>query len=175
MPNYSYSGNEYTDKNNYVDETDADDINDLQDEVEIVEGVLTGGTDGQVLTADAEGKANWEDASGGGGGAGYEIVVATDWSADDDNIWVDLIDQTDLATPTIPEGGELNLCFSLVEVDESGNHNDFAFVQMNFNSGGHYSTFFENLSGLASPFMSMPSIGVTVIANFVHSRYYVEE
>jgi len=67
MTKYSYSGNDYADKADHVSRIEAVDINDLQDEVEIVEGVLTGGTDGQVLTANAEGKANWEDASGGGG------------------------------------------------------------------------------------------------------------
>lgn len=61
--NYSYSGNQYTNKTNYIDKANASDINDLQNEVEIIEGVLTNGTTGHVLTADNNGKATWAEIS----------------------------------------------------------------------------------------------------------------
>ena len=61
MSEYSYSGNTYTDKSD-GDVIEPEHINNLQDEVEVVEGVITGGTDGQVLTADAQGKAGWENS-----------------------------------------------------------------------------------------------------------------
>ena len=66
MSNYPHSGNEYSDKQDYVDVYKAKDINDAQDELAYIEGVLSGGEEGQIMTADAEGKAGWEDAGGGG-------------------------------------------------------------------------------------------------------------
>ena len=64
MPTYSYSGNTYTDKTDLVDKIQAAHVNDLQDEVEIVEGVLTGGEENKVLVANADGKASWKNVQG---------------------------------------------------------------------------------------------------------------
>jgi len=67
MSNYSYSGNQNKQRKNHADEYLPDLLNDIQDEIEIVEQVLSGGEEGQVLTADSNGKAQWAEASGGGG------------------------------------------------------------------------------------------------------------
>ena len=47
-------------------------MNDIQDEIEIVEQVLSGGEEGQVLTADSAGKAQWAAGGGGGGGLAFD-------------------------------------------------------------------------------------------------------
>jgi hypothetical protein len=106
MSTYSYSGNDKTDKQDHVDRYLAAHINDLQDEVEIVEGVITGGTEGQVLTADANGKAGWEDASGGGGGF-QPVTVSGDWS-NFDTLWSDIQASTGMGVP--PAGYYLSIC-----------------------------------------------------------------
>ena len=67
MGTYSYSGNQNKQRDNHADEYLPDLLNDIQDEIEIVEQVLSGGEEGQVLTADSNGKAQWAEASGGGG------------------------------------------------------------------------------------------------------------
>ena len=87
MSTYPHSGNEYIDKQDHVDIYKAKDINDVQNEIAYVENVLTGGANGQVLTADVEGKANWEDASGGGGF--QSITVNSDWTTAQ-NAWNDI-------------------------------------------------------------------------------------
>lgn len=67
MGTYAYSGNQNKQRDNHADEYLPDLLNDIQDEIEIVEQVLSGGEEGQVLTADSNGKAQWAEASGGGG------------------------------------------------------------------------------------------------------------
>ena len=67
MGTYAYSGNQNKQRDNHADEYLPDLLNDIQDEIEIVEQVLSGGEEGQVLTADSNGKAQWAEARGGGG------------------------------------------------------------------------------------------------------------
>ena len=59
MGTYAYSGNQNKQRDNHADEYLPDLLNDIQDEIEIVEQVLSGGEEGQVLTADSTGKAQW--------------------------------------------------------------------------------------------------------------------
>ena len=66
MGTYAYSGNQNKQRDNHADEYLPDLLNDIQDEIEIVEQVLSGGEEGQVLTADSAGKAQWAEARGGG-------------------------------------------------------------------------------------------------------------
>ena len=68
MARYSYSGNKkHKKKQNHASEYLPYIINDLSDEIEVVEQALSAGQEGQVLTADSAGKAQWAEASGGGG------------------------------------------------------------------------------------------------------------
>lgn len=62
MGTYAYSGNQNKQRDNHADEYLPDLLNDIQDEIEIVEQVLSGGEEGQVLTADSAGKAQWTDS-----------------------------------------------------------------------------------------------------------------
>ena len=77
MGTYSYSGNQNKQRDNHADEYLPDLLNDIQDEIEIVEQVLSGGEEGQVLTADSNGKAQWAEASGGGGVVIYDGIQET--------------------------------------------------------------------------------------------------
>ena len=64
MARYSYSGNKkHKKKQNHASEYLPYLINELADEIEIVEEALSGGEEGQVLTADSNGKAQWAEAS----------------------------------------------------------------------------------------------------------------
>lgn len=73
MATYSYSGNKkHKKKQDHASEYLPYLINDLSDEIEVVEQALSGGEEGQVLTADSTGKAQW--AEGGGGGSGVEGI-----------------------------------------------------------------------------------------------------
>lgn len=76
MGTYAYSGNKNKQRDNHADEYLPDLLNDIQDEIEIVEQVLSGGEEGQVLTADSAGKAKWA-VGGGGGSALYDDVEIT--------------------------------------------------------------------------------------------------
>jgi len=83
MARYSYSGNKKSKEQNHASEYLPYIINKLGDEIEIVEKVLSDGEEGQVLTANSEGKAEW--AEGGGGGSGsafYDDVQITNILAD---------------------------------------------------------------------------------------------
>lgn len=128
MSTYSYSGNTYTDKSS-GDTIDESHVNDLQDEVEIVEGVITGGTEGQVLTADATGKAGWEDASGGGGF--QPVPVNSDWSVAD-NIWTDIQAATGIAGRVAAGGSPAIIEISLWEGDADSD--DYALIAVVNNS-----------------------------------------
>ena len=146
MSTYPYTGNEYSDKTDHVDRILAEHINDLQDEVAAVEGVLTGGTDGQVLTADETGKANWEDASGGGLQA---VTVNGDWS-DASQAWSDIKSATGMQDFT----ADLELQISLWE--GNGDPGDYGYLSVR-NSFGVISPNFE------IPFSSYPSSGTAYI------------
>ena len=62
MARYSYSGNKkHKKKQNHASEYLPYIINDLSDEIEVVEQALSAGQEGQVLTADSAGKAQWAD------------------------------------------------------------------------------------------------------------------
>lgn len=63
MSNYKHSGNEYTDKQDYIDKYLASHINDLQDEVDYIEGLLTSGSQFHMLLADENGKVIWSSGS----------------------------------------------------------------------------------------------------------------
>ena len=64
MARYSYSGNKkHKKKQNHASEYLPYLINELADEIEIVEQVLSGGEEGQVLTANSNEKAQWAEAS----------------------------------------------------------------------------------------------------------------
>ena len=72
MSTYSYSGNKkHKKKQNHASEYLPYLINELADEIEVVEQALTGGEEGQVLTADSAGKAQW--AEGGGDVQGVDV------------------------------------------------------------------------------------------------------
>ena len=75
MGTYAYSGNQNKQRDNHADEYLPDLLNDIQDEIEIVEQVLSGGEEGQVLTADSAGKAKWSAPVGGSGGVFYDEIV----------------------------------------------------------------------------------------------------
>lgn len=61
MTRYSYSGNKkHKKKQNHASEYLPYIINDLADEIEVVEQALSGGEEGQVLSADGSGRASWE-------------------------------------------------------------------------------------------------------------------
>lgn len=63
MPTYSYSGNKkHKKKQNHASEYLPYLINELADEIEVVEQVLSRGEEGQVLTANSNGKAQWADS-----------------------------------------------------------------------------------------------------------------
>lgn len=67
MARYSYSGNKkHKKKQNHASEYLPYIINDLSDEIEVVEQALSGGEEGQVLSADGSGRASWEAISVGG-------------------------------------------------------------------------------------------------------------
>lgn len=67
MARYSYSGNKKRKKKqNHASEYLPYIINDLADEIEVVEQALSGGEEGQVLSADGSGRASWEAISVGG-------------------------------------------------------------------------------------------------------------
>ena len=73
MARYSYSGNKkHKKKQNHASEYLPYLINELADEIEVVEQVLSGGEERQVLTANSNGKAQW--AEGGGSGGGIEGI-----------------------------------------------------------------------------------------------------
>ena len=72
MGTYAYSGNQNKQRDNHADEYLPDLLNDIQDEIEIVEQVLSGGEEGQVLTADSAGKAKQAEGSEGGGGFAFD-------------------------------------------------------------------------------------------------------
>lgn len=77
MSTYSYSGNKkHKKKQNHASEYLPYLINELADEIEVVEQVLSRGEEGQVLTADSSGKAKWA-VGGGGGSALYDDVEIT--------------------------------------------------------------------------------------------------
>ena len=80
MATYSYSGNKkHKKKQNHASEYLPYLINELADEIEVVEQVLSRGEEGQVLTANSNGKAQWA-AGGSGGGSGssfYDEVQIT--------------------------------------------------------------------------------------------------
>lgn len=75
MGTYAYSGNQNKQRDNHADEYLPDLLNDIQDEIEIVEQVLSGGEQGEVLTADSDGKAKWSAPVGGSGGVFYDEIV----------------------------------------------------------------------------------------------------
>jgi len=78
MSTYSYSGNKkHKKKQNHASEYLPYLINELADEIEVVEQVLSGGEEGQVLTADSAGKAQWAAGGGGGGGVIYDGIEET--------------------------------------------------------------------------------------------------
>ena len=77
MGTYAYSGNQNKQRDNHADEYLPDLLNDIQDEIEIVEQVLSGGEEGQVLTADSNGKAQWAAGGRGGGGFIYDGIEET--------------------------------------------------------------------------------------------------
>lgn len=83
MGTYAYSGNQNKQRDNHADEYLPDLLNDIQDEIEIVEQVLSGGEEGQVLTADSAGKAKWSAPVGGsGGGVIYDRIEEThEWDS----------------------------------------------------------------------------------------------
>ena len=67
MARYSYSGNKkHKKKQNHASEYLPYIINDLADEIEVVEQALSGGEEGQVLSADGSGRASWKAISVGG-------------------------------------------------------------------------------------------------------------
>lgn len=75
MVRYSYSGNKkHKKKQNHASEYLPYLINELADEIEIVEQVLSRGEEGQVLAANSNGKAQW--AEGGDSGGGIEGIRA---------------------------------------------------------------------------------------------------
>ena len=77
MATYSYSGNKkHKKKQNHASEYLPYLINELADEIEVVEQVLSGGEEGQALTADFNGKAQWAASSCGGGGGITDILYA---------------------------------------------------------------------------------------------------
>ena len=77
MATYSYSGNKkHKKKQNHASEYLPYLINELADEIEVVEQVLSGGEEGQALTADSAGKAKWAASSCGGGGGITDILYA---------------------------------------------------------------------------------------------------
>ena len=68
MARYSYSGNKkHKKKQNHASEYLPYLINELADEIEVIEQALSGGEEGQVLTANSNGKAQWAVGSEGGG------------------------------------------------------------------------------------------------------------
>jgi len=74
MSTYSYSGNKkHKKKQNHASEYLPYLINELADEIEVVEQVLSRGEEGQVLTANSNGKAQWAE----GGGSGTPLVDIT--------------------------------------------------------------------------------------------------
>lgn len=171
MSNYSYTGNIYSDKNDFLDDNSAQDINDLQDEVEAVEQVLSGGVEGQALVANASGKAVW--GEGGGGGGGYccwLIEITRDLSGEEgnQNLALDILDQIDL---TIPDNGGSwysKFVFSLIENDESGNGIDYSNEFYIYGSEGEISS-----SGVdGNTFYSMPEIGAEVRVCLMYAYVY---
>jgi len=72
MARYSYSGNKkHKKKQNHASEYLPYLINELADEIEVVEQVLSRGEEGQVLTANSNGKAKW--AEGGSDVQGVDV------------------------------------------------------------------------------------------------------
>ena len=101
MARYSYSGNKkHKKKQNHASEYLPYLINELADEIEIVEQVLSGGEEGQVLTADSNGKAQWAEASGGGG-----AFTSFSYEPGEDETWQDL----HVLYPAAAEALHLNL------------------------------------------------------------------
>ena len=90
MGTYAYSGNQNKQRDNHADEYLPDLLNDIQDEIEIVEQVLSGGEEGQVLTADSNGKAQWAEASGGGGVIYDGIEETHEYDGDEEAIKINL-------------------------------------------------------------------------------------
>ena len=88
MGTYAYSGNQNKQRDNHADEYLPDLLNDIQDEIEIVEQVLSGGEEGQVLTADSAGKAKWAEASGGGGGGLASFSYTPGENENSENLFV---------------------------------------------------------------------------------------
>lgn len=170
MPEYSYTGNEYSEKNDYIDDNSAEDINNLQDEVEAVEQVLTGGVEGQALVADPSGKAVW--GEGGGGGGGYccwLVEVTLDWDASDENIAADIINQTDLTIPVIGDNYFIRITVNLLEEDISENVVDYANA---FEIAGSCATGTIINTDIGDHFNTMPAIGTMVRVCYMSGYIY---
>lgn len=101
MARYSYSGNKkHKKKQNHASEYLPYIINDLADEIEVVEQALSAGQEGQVLTADSAGKAQWAEASGGGG-----ALASFSYEPGENENWGDLF----VLYPAAAEALHLNL------------------------------------------------------------------
>lgn len=101
MARYSYSGNKkHKKKQNHASEYLPYIINDLSDEIEVVEQALSAGQEGQVLTADSAGKAQWAEASGGGG-----ALASFSYEPGENENWGDLF----VLYPAAAEALHLNL------------------------------------------------------------------
>ena len=101
MARYSYSGNKkHKKKQNHASEYLPYIINELADEIEVVEQALSAGQEGQVLTADSAGKAQWAEASGGGG-----ALASFSYEPGENENWGDLF----VLYPAAAEALHLNL------------------------------------------------------------------
>ena len=108
MARYSYSGNKkHKKKQNHASEYLPYLINELADEIEIVEQVLSGGEEEQVLTADSNGKAQWAEASGGGG-----ALASFSYEPGENENWGDLF----VLYPAAAEALHLNLNEQMADV-----------------------------------------------------------
>ena len=107
MGTYAYSGNQNKQRDNHADEYLPDLLNDIQDEIEIVEQVLSRGEEGQVLTADSAGKAQWAEASGGGG-----ALASFSYEPGENENWGDLF----VLYPAAAEALHLNLNEQMADV-----------------------------------------------------------
>ena len=101
MARFSFSGNKkHKKKQNHASEYLPYIINDLSDEIEVVEQALSAGQEGQVLTADSAGKAQWAEASGGGG-----ALASFSYEPGENENWGDLF----VLYPAAAEALHLNL------------------------------------------------------------------
>lgn len=95
-----------------------------------------------------------------------DVIVTRDWDSFE-NIWLDIVDSiSEFTIPELELYWALELYFSLIKTDESGNYVDYTTVYFVFDSEGYAS---GQVAGDYF-FFEIPAIGTTVKVLLVNSH-----